>query len=99
MLPRCSLGYVLDNKVAIGNFVPVRDNFKGYSTVIFGNTFPLTLSLIRIKSFDIIIGMYWLSTNLAKILSTNRCVCIPVFAGKPIYLIRVSSDHFFDELM
>lgn len=50
------------------------------------HTFPLNLIPIRIKSFDIIIGMDWMSINRDDIFCVDKHILIPFSIAEPIYV-------------
>ena len=66
----------LDNallvEVASGKFVPVSYHMKNILIDLNGNKFHEELFPIELNGFDIILGMDWLSTNDAEILSRKK---------------------------
>lgn len=72
---------MLDIKIVVENFVLVWEKFDGCSIVISCRTFPLTLILNGIKSFNVILGMDWLLANWIDILCYEKCIRILLGEG------------------
>ncbi|XP_052620961.1 uncharacterized protein LOC111893627 [Lactuca sativa] len=80
-IPRTPLETELEVEVATGQLVAVREKYDGCVISIGEHTFPLTLIPIGVGSFDVVIGMDWLSANRAHILCADKLVRIPLPSG------------------
>nr|GEX51628.1 hypothetical protein [Tanacetum cinerariifolium] len=65
-------------KLADGKIVRTNNVLKGCTLNLLNHSFPIDLMVIELGSFDIIIGMDWLSKNDAAILCGEKKVRIPL---------------------
>nr|GFA41774.1 hypothetical protein [Tanacetum cinerariifolium] len=65
-------------KLADGKIVRTNNVLKGCTLNLLNHSFPIDLMVIELGSFDIIIGMDWLSKNEAAILCGEKKVRIPL---------------------
>nr|GFA54397.1 reverse transcriptase domain-containing protein [Tanacetum cinerariifolium] len=61
-----------------GKIVSTNDVLKGCTLNLLNHSFPIDLMVIELGSFDVIIGMDWLSKNDAAILCGEKKVRIPL---------------------
>ncbi|GJY51452.1 reverse transcriptase domain-containing protein [Tanacetum coccineum] len=67
-----------DIKMADGNLVSTNTVIKGCTLTLLNQSFEIDLMPIKIGSFDVVIGMDWLSKYHAKILCDKKVVLIPI---------------------
>ncbi|GKD07459.1 putative reverse transcriptase domain-containing protein, partial [Tanacetum coccineum] len=73
-----SLGISYENKIASGQLVEINKVIHDCNLEIDGHTFDIDLIPFGYESFDVIIGMDWLSRHRAKIICRERVVRIPL---------------------
>nr|GEU75504.1 putative reverse transcriptase domain-containing protein [Tanacetum cinerariifolium] len=79
-----------DIKMAEGNLVSTNTVIKGFTLTLLNQPFKIDLMLIKLGSFDVVIGMDRLSKYHAKILCDEKVVHIPI-NGETL-IIRVFID-------
>ncbi|GJV94673.1 reverse transcriptase domain-containing protein [Tanacetum coccineum] len=67
-----------DIEMADGNLVNTNTVIKGCTLTLLNQPFEIDLMLIKLGSFDVVIGMDWLSKYHAKILCDEKVVHIPI---------------------
>ncbi|GKC05985.1 putative reverse transcriptase domain-containing protein [Tanacetum coccineum] len=67
-----------DIKMADGNLVSTNTVIKGCTLTLLNQPFKINLMPIKLGSFDVVIGMDWLSKYHAKILCDEKVVHIPI---------------------
>ncbi|GJZ24804.1 reverse transcriptase domain-containing protein [Tanacetum coccineum] len=67
-----------DIEMADGNLVSTNTVIKGCTLTLLNQPFEINLMPIKLGSFDIVIGMDWLSKYHAKILCDEKVVHIPI---------------------
>nr|GEX54177.1 putative reverse transcriptase domain, ribonuclease H-like domain, aspartic peptidase domain protein [Tanacetum cinerariifolium] len=67
-----------DIEMADGNLVSTNTVIKGYTLTLLNQPFEIDLMPIKLGSFDVVIGMDWLSKYQAKILCDAKVVHIPI---------------------
>nr|GEW73326.1 reverse transcriptase domain-containing protein [Tanacetum cinerariifolium] len=67
-----------DIKMADGNLVSTNNVIQGCTLTLLNQPFKIDLMLIKLGSFDVVIGMDWLSKNHAKILCDEKVIHIPI---------------------
>ncbi|GKD30680.1 reverse transcriptase domain-containing protein [Tanacetum coccineum] len=67
-----------DIEMADGNLVSTNTVIKGCTLTLLNQPFEIDLMPIKLGSFDVVIGMDWLSKYLAKILCDEKVVHIPI---------------------
>nr|GEV26387.1 putative reverse transcriptase domain-containing protein [Tanacetum cinerariifolium] len=67
-----------DIKMADGNLVSINTVIQGCTLTLLNQPFEIDRMLIKLGSFNIVIGMDWLSKNHAKILCDEKVVHIPI---------------------
>ncbi|GJS06966.1 putative reverse transcriptase domain-containing protein [Tanacetum coccineum] len=85
----CELGYMYEIEIASGQLVEIDKVIKGCKLEIEGHVFDINLIPFGHGSFDVIIGMDWLSNYKAEIICHKKVVTIPLPDGK------VFSDDLF----
>ncbi|GJR43015.1 putative reverse transcriptase domain-containing protein [Tanacetum coccineum] len=76
------LGFKYEIEIASGQLVEIDKVIKGCKLEIEGHVFDIDLIPFRHMSFDVIIGMDWLSNYKAKIVCHEKVVRIPLPDGK-----------------
>ncbi|GKB25672.1 reverse transcriptase domain-containing protein [Tanacetum coccineum] len=67
-----------DIEMADGNLVSTNTVIKGCTLTLLDQPFEINLMLIKLGSFNVVIGMDWLSKYHAKILCDEKVVHIPI---------------------
>ncbi|GJT74255.1 putative reverse transcriptase domain-containing protein [Tanacetum coccineum] len=67
-----------DIEMADGNLVSTNTVIKGFTLTLLNQPFEIDLMPIKLGSFDVVIGIDWLSKYHAKILSDEKVVHIPI---------------------
>ncbi|KAJ9535649.1 LOW QUALITY PROTEIN: hypothetical protein OSB04_un001198 [Centaurea solstitialis] len=75
-LSRNKLVNPLDVEIADGNIISVTEICDNCFLDIDGNVFPIRLLPVDISSFDVVIGMDWLSLNEAEIICAKKMIHI-----------------------
>ncbi|GJZ31091.1 putative reverse transcriptase domain-containing protein [Tanacetum coccineum] len=95
------LGFRYEIEIANGQLVEINKVIKGCKLEIESHVFDIDLIPFRHRSFDVIIGMDWLSNYKAKIICHEKVVRIPLPDGKMTVKNRYplpSIDDLFDQL-
>ncbi|GJY00852.1 putative reverse transcriptase domain-containing protein [Tanacetum coccineum] len=74
-------------EIASGKLVKIYKVIKGCTLEIEGHVFDIDLIPFRHGSFDVIIGMDWLSNHKAKIICLEKVVRIPLLDGKVLKVL------------
>ncbi|GKC19869.1 putative reverse transcriptase domain-containing protein [Tanacetum coccineum] len=82
-----NLGFSLEIEIASGQLVEIDKVIRGCELEIEGHTFNIDLIPFRSESFDVIVGMDWLSKHKAKIICHEKVVRIPLRNGKTLRVI------------
>nr|GEV54266.1 hypothetical protein [Tanacetum cinerariifolium] len=88
--PRHRTSYLRFNyeiKIASGELVKIDKVIKGRKLEIKGNVFDMNLIPFRSRSFDVIIGMDWLSNHKSEIVCHEKVVRIPLPNDKVLRVI------------
>ncbi|GJY87141.1 putative reverse transcriptase domain-containing protein [Tanacetum coccineum] len=86
-----SLGYVIE--VAHGKKEEVDRIIRDCKLELGNSLFTIDLIPLGHGSFDVIVGMDWLSKNKAEIVCHEKIVRIPMEGGE---ILRVQGEHFID---
>nr|GEV09310.1 reverse transcriptase domain-containing protein [Tanacetum cinerariifolium] len=78
------LGFRYEIEIASGQLVYINKVIKGCRVEIKGHVFDIDLIPFGQRSFDVIIGMDWLSNHKAEIIYHEKVVRIPLLDGKEI---------------
>ncbi|GKB73232.1 putative reverse transcriptase domain-containing protein [Tanacetum coccineum] len=91
------LGFKYEIKIASGRLVEIDKVIKSCKLEIEGHVFDIYLIPFQRRSFDVIIGMDWLSNYKAEIICHEKVVRIPLPDGK-IVMVRDFPEVFPDDL-
>ncbi|GJU18027.1 putative reverse transcriptase domain-containing protein [Tanacetum coccineum] len=91
------LGFKYEIEIASGQLVEIDKVIKGCRLEINGHVFDIDLIPFGHGSFDVIIGMDWLSNHRAEIVCHEKVVRIPLLDGK-IVVVRDFPEVFPDDL-
>nr|GEV31567.1 putative reverse transcriptase domain-containing protein [Tanacetum cinerariifolium] len=81
------LGFRYEIEITSGQLVEIDKVIKGCKLEIEGHVFNIDLIPFRHGSFDVIIGMDWLSNHKAKIICHEKVVRIPLLDGKVLRVL------------
>ncbi|GKC73173.1 putative reverse transcriptase domain-containing protein, partial [Tanacetum coccineum] len=81
------LGFRYEIKIASGQIVEIDKVIKGCKLEIEGHVFDIYLIPFGHGSFDVIIGMDWLSNHKAEIICHEKVVRIPLLDGKVLRVL------------
>ncbi|GKD83564.1 putative reverse transcriptase domain-containing protein [Tanacetum coccineum] len=81
------LGFRYEIEIASGQLVKIDKVIKGCKLEIESHVFDIDLIPFRHGSFDVIIGMDWLSNHKAKIVYHKKVVRIPLLDGKVLRVL------------
>ncbi|GKA91347.1 reverse transcriptase domain-containing protein [Tanacetum coccineum] len=77
-IPPITLDTTYDIEMADGNLVGTNTVIQGCTLILLNQPFEIDLMPIKLSSFDIIIGMDWLSKYHARIICNEKVVHIPI---------------------
>ncbi|GJR16998.1 reverse transcriptase domain-containing protein [Tanacetum coccineum] len=77
-IPPITIDTFYDIKMDDGNLVSTNTVIQGYTLTLLNQHFEIDLMLIKLGSFDIVIGMDWLSKYHARIICDEKVVHIPI---------------------
>ncbi|GKB01744.1 putative reverse transcriptase domain-containing protein, partial [Tanacetum coccineum] len=83
-----NLGFSYEIKIASGQLVEIDKVIKGYKLEIEGHMFDINLIPFRSGSFDMIIGMDWLSNHKVEIICHEKVVRMPLLEGKVLRVLE-----------
>ncbi|GJV08981.1 putative reverse transcriptase domain-containing protein, partial [Tanacetum coccineum] len=81
------LGFSYEIKIASGKLLEIDKVIKGCKQEIEGHVFDINVIPFESGSFDMIIGMDWLSNHKAKIICHEKVVRMPLPVGKVLRVI------------
>ncbi|GKD95355.1 reverse transcriptase domain-containing protein, partial [Tanacetum coccineum] len=82
-----NLGFSYEIEIASGQLVEIDKVIKGCKLEIKGHVFDINLIPFGSGSFDMIIGMDWLSNHKAEIICYEKVVRIPLLDGKVLRVL------------
>nr|GEY95782.1 hypothetical protein [Tanacetum cinerariifolium] len=85
-------GFRYETKIASGQQVKIDKVIKGCKLEIESHVFDIDLIPFGHGSFDVIIGMDWLSNHKAKIICHEKVVRIPLLDGKVLRVLGERSE-------
>ncbi|GJY74844.1 putative reverse transcriptase domain-containing protein [Tanacetum coccineum] len=85
-----NLGFSFEIKIASGQLVEINKVIRGCKLEIEGHIFDIDLILFGHRSFDVIVGMDWLSRHKAEIVCHEKVVKIPLPNGE---MLRVLGER------
>ncbi|GKF27140.1 putative reverse transcriptase domain-containing protein, partial [Tanacetum coccineum] len=77
-IPSTTLDTTYDIEMADGNLVGTNTVIQGYTLILLNQPFEIDLMPIKLGSFDVVIGMDWLSKYHARIICDEKVVHIPI---------------------
>ncbi|GJX11151.1 retrotransposon protein, putative, ty3-gypsy subclass [Tanacetum coccineum] len=92
-LEQSDLGFKYEIEIASGQLVEIDKVIKGCKLEIKGHIFDIDLIPFGHGSFDVIIGMDWLSNFKAKIICHEKVVRIPLPDGKVLRVVGERPDE------
>ncbi|GKD76481.1 putative reverse transcriptase domain-containing protein [Tanacetum coccineum] len=81
------LGFSYEIKIASGQLVEIDKVIRSCKLEIEGHVFDINLIPFGSRSFDVIIGMDWLSDHKAEIICYDKVVKIPLVDGKVLRVL------------
>ncbi|XP_076954162.1 uncharacterized protein LOC143628447 [Bidens hawaiensis] len=89
----------LDNKYSIelanGKLIEISQVVRNYSITLRDHQFSIDLLPVELGSFDVVVGMDWLSKNKAEIVCSEKMVRLPLPSGGAL---AIQSDQSNSEL-
>nr|GEX79954.1 putative reverse transcriptase domain-containing protein [Tanacetum cinerariifolium] len=82
-----NIGFSYEIEIANGQLVEIDKVIRGCKLGIEGHTFNIDLISFGSRSFDVIVGMDWLSKHKAEIICHEKVVRIPLRNGKTLRVI------------
>ncbi|GKA25150.1 putative reverse transcriptase domain-containing protein [Tanacetum coccineum] len=76
--PSITIDTFYDIEMADGNLVSTNTVIKGYTLTLLNQPFEIDLMPIKLGSFDVVIGMDWLSKYHARIICDEKVIHIPI---------------------
>ncbi|GJV76390.1 putative reverse transcriptase domain-containing protein [Tanacetum coccineum] len=77
-IPPITLDTTYDIKMADGNQVGTNTVIQSCTLILLNQPFEIDLMLIKLGSFDVVIGMDWLSKYHARIICDKKVIYIPI---------------------
>ncbi|GKA88380.1 putative reverse transcriptase domain-containing protein [Tanacetum coccineum] len=93
------LGFSYEIEIASGQLVEIDKVIKGCKLEIDGHVFDINLILFKSGSFDVIIGMDWLSNHKAEIICHEKVVRIPLLYVKVLRVLGERPEEKARHLM
>ncbi|GKA86289.1 putative reverse transcriptase domain-containing protein, partial [Tanacetum coccineum] len=93
------LGFSYEIEIASGKLVEINKVIKGCKLEIYSHVFDINLIPFRSGSFDMIIGMDWLSNYKAEIICHEKVVRIPLLDGKVLRVLGERPEEKARHLM
>nr|GEV64941.1 putative reverse transcriptase domain-containing protein [Tanacetum cinerariifolium] len=88
-----NLGFGYENEIASGHLVEINKVIRGCKPEIKGHTFDIDLIPFRSESFNVIIGIDWLSKHKAKIIFHAKVVRILLRNGKTLRVVGENPEE------
>ncbi|GJX24145.1 putative reverse transcriptase domain-containing protein [Tanacetum coccineum] len=92
-IPPITLDTTYDIELADGNLVGTNTIIPGCTLILLNQPFKIDLKPIKLGSFDIVIGMDWLSKYHAKIICDEKFIHIPFDGETLIIQVNLRSDY------
>ncbi|GJV37610.1 putative reverse transcriptase domain-containing protein [Tanacetum coccineum] len=98
-IPPITLDTTYDIEMAIGNLVGTNTVIQGCTLILLNQPFKIDLMPIKLSSFDVVIGMDWLSKYHARIICDEKVIHIPI-NGKTLIIrvVREFLEVFLEDL-
>ncbi|GJX68581.1 reverse transcriptase domain-containing protein [Tanacetum coccineum] len=97
-IPSITIDTLYNIEMADGNLVSTNTIIKGCTLTLLNQPFEIDLMPIKLGSFDVVIGMDWLSKYRAKILCDEKVVHIPIDGETLIIRVKEFPDIFPKDL-
>ncbi|GJU91261.1 putative reverse transcriptase domain-containing protein [Tanacetum coccineum] len=97
-IPPITIDTFYDIEMADGNLVSTNTVIQGCTLTLLNQPFEIDLMPIKLGSFDVVIGMDWLSKYHAKILCDEKVVHIPIDIETLIIRVREFLEVFPEDL-
>ncbi|GKB55637.1 reverse transcriptase domain-containing protein, partial [Tanacetum coccineum] len=97
-IPPITLDTTYDIEMADGNLVGTNTIIQGCTLILLNQPFEIDLMPIKLDSFDVIIGMDWLSKYYARIICDEKVVHIPIDGETLIIRVREFPEVFPENL-
>ncbi|GKE46589.1 putative reverse transcriptase domain-containing protein [Tanacetum coccineum] len=97
-IPPITLDTTYDIKMANGNLVGTNTIIQGCTLTLLNHPFEIDLMPIKLGSFDVVIGMDWLSKYHAKIICDEKVVHIPIDGETLIIREKKSDDKRLEDI-
>nr|GEV45110.1 reverse transcriptase domain-containing protein [Tanacetum cinerariifolium] len=97
-IPQITLDTTYDIDMANGNLVGTNTIIQGCNLILLNQPFEIDLMPIKLDSFDVVIGMDWLSKYHARIIYDEKVVHIPIdvlIDTKPDFISTALGTMFF----
>ncbi|GKB13632.1 putative reverse transcriptase domain-containing protein [Tanacetum coccineum] len=94
-----NLGFSYEIEIASGQLVEINKVIRGCKLKIEGHTFDIDLILFGHRSFDVIVGMDWLSRHKAEIVFHEKVVRIPLPNGEMLRVLGERPEEMAKHLM
>ncbi|GJS85281.1 putative reverse transcriptase domain-containing protein [Tanacetum coccineum] len=94
-IPPITIDTFYDIEMADGNLVSTNIIIQGCTLTLLNQPFKINLMPIKLGSFDVVIGMDWLSKYHANIICDEKVVYIPI-DGEPL-IVQVTEKKKPDE--
>ncbi|XP_076947248.1 uncharacterized protein LOC143619123 [Bidens hawaiensis] len=96
--PRSKLKSSDTIEVANGKSVTIDSVIRSCKMNLNGHTFLIDLILMQFGSFDIIVGMDWLSSHRAEIVCFKKIICIPIVDGQTLRVIVEKKEQKMEDI-
>nr|GEV49135.1 putative reverse transcriptase domain-containing protein [Tanacetum cinerariifolium] len=93
------LGFSYEIEIASGQLVEIDRVIKGCKLEIKGHVFDINLMPFGSRSFDVIIGMDWLSDHKAEIICNKKVARIPLLDGQVLKVLGEKPKEKIRQLM
>nr|GEU65579.1 putative reverse transcriptase domain-containing protein [Tanacetum cinerariifolium] len=93
------LGFSYEIEIPSGQLVKIDKVVRGCKLEIEGHVFDINLIPFGSESFDMIIGIDWLSNHKAEIICHDKVVRIPLLGGKMLRVLGEKSKEKMRQLM
>ncbi|GKC63814.1 putative reverse transcriptase domain-containing protein [Tanacetum coccineum] len=93
------LGFSYEIEIASGQLVEIDKVIKGCRLEIEGHVFNINLIPFESGSFDVIIGMDWLSDHKAEIICHEKVVRMPLLDGKVLRVLGEKPEEKMRQIM
>ncbi|GKB61193.1 putative reverse transcriptase domain-containing protein, partial [Tanacetum coccineum] len=93
------LGFSYEIEIASGQLVEIDKVIKGCKLEIYGHVFDIDLIPFGSGSFDVIIGIDWLSNHKAEIICHEKVARIPLLDDKVLKVLKERTEEKVRHLM